>query len=80
MSSASDPATPLIGSKQHYDALLNGPTSSVGTTTRKRNIDESDLERLPELGEPFTIEVKLNKIYSRVNADGLDRLHPQGLR
>ena len=80
MSSATDPVAPFIGSKQRYDALLNGPTSSVGTTTRKRKLDESDLERPPELGEPFTIEVNMNRIYAEVTADIFDRLHPQGTR
>ena len=78
MSSASDPVAPPIGSKQHYDASLDGFTSSAGATTRKRKFNDSDLQSLPELGEPFTIEVNMNKVYVRVNVDGFSRMHPRG--
>lgn len=78
MSSASGVVAPSTGSKQHYDASLNGSTSSAGATTRKRKFDDSDLQSLPELGEPFTIEVNTNKMYARVDADSCDRMHPQG--
>ena len=67
MSSASDPVAPFIGSKQHYDAALN----SAGTTTRKRKFDDSDLQSPPELGEPFTIEVTIDKMFAKADADTL---------